>query len=116
MGWCRSPEADFGLWWICCRGGCGFCYGGGGGGGFAISFFEYILFGFCYRILFLLLWVWLNFVMSLFWVFGGDGFPVGGCGFRCSGGGFAVIFFLCFLFIWVLFEDFGFVALSLVGF
>ena len=47
-----------------------------GGGGFTMVVICSKFFGFCYKILILLLWIWLSFVMGFFWVFGGGGFPV----------------------------------------
>ena len=57
-------------------------------------------FGFCCKILVLLLWIWLSFVMGFFWVFGGGGFPMRWLWVPLwwwwwvyCGGGFALIFF-----------------------
>ena len=62
--------------------------------------------GFCFKILVFLLWVWLSSVMGL----GGGGFHAGRLGFRCGGGGFAVIFFFFLGFVgvfWFYCYEFG---------
>ena len=84
----------FVVWWLWVH-----YSGGGGGGGFTVvvvvvSFFL----GLAARF-WLLLWISLSFVMGLFWVFGGGGFPMGWLWVSlwwwwvyCSGR-FALIFF-----------------------